>query len=107
MTADALISVHLGAPYHHAARIGALLDGLHASFAVVRTLGAFVPLYGSLWLMAVASDRLDPRAVDVSTLRARLDARAIDGLRLYDPSLHAALFAPVMARAAPGSVQAP
>jgi hypothetical protein len=43
----------------------------------------------------------------VSTLRARLDARAIDGLRLYDPSLHAALFAPVMARAAPGSVQAP
>ncbi|MFC5429630.1 polyamine aminopropyltransferase [Paraburkholderia denitrificans] len=93
MTADALISLHLGSPYHHAARIGALLDGLRASFAVVRPLAAYVPLYGSLWLMAVASDRLDPVAIDTATLRTRLEERAIVSLRFYDANLHAALFA--------------
>ncbi|WP_296652069.1 polyamine aminopropyltransferase [Paraburkholderia sp.] len=93
MTADALISLHLGSPYHHAARIGALLDGLRTSFAVVRPLAAYVPLYGSLWLMAVASDRLDPVAVDTATLRTRLEERAIVSLRFYDANLHAALFA--------------
>jgi spermidine synthase len=99
MSADALVSVHLGSPYQHAGRIGALLSGLRASFATVRTLGAFVPLYGSLWLMAVASDRLDPLEADTATLDARLAARGIDGLRCYDARVHAALFAaPLIAR---------
>jgi spermidine synthase len=93
MTGEALISLHLGSPYHHAPRVSALLDGLRASFAVVRPLAAYVPLYGSLWLMAVASDRLDPLSPGAATLRARLDERGIDGLRLYDADLHAALFA--------------
>jgi spermidine synthase len=102
MTADALVSLHLGSPYQHAERIGALLAGLRASFATVRTLGVFVPLYGSLWLMAVASDRLDPldpHAADAATLAQRLAARGIDGLRCYDARVHAALFgAPLTAR---------
>ncbi|RQG99903.1 polyamine aminopropyltransferase [Paraburkholderia dinghuensis] len=93
MTDDALISLHLGSPWHHASRIGALLEGLRASFAVVRPLAAYVPLYGSLWLMAIASDGLDPVTTDAATLRARLDERGIGGLRLYDADLHAALFA--------------
>ena len=32
-------------------------------FAIVRTMSAFVPLYGSLWMMATASDTLDPAAL--------------------------------------------
>lgn len=103
MTDDALVSLHLGSPYQHARRIGALLDGLRASFATVRTLGAFVPLYGSLWLMAVASDRLGPQSVDTATLAQRLAERGIDGLRCYDARVHAALFAtPLIARDIPG-----
>lgn len=99
MTADALVSLHLGSPYQHAERIGALLAGLRASFATVRALGAFVPLYGSLWLMAVASDRLDPLAPDTATLAQRLAQRGIDELRYYDARVHAALFAaPLTAR---------
>jgi len=93
MTAGALISLHLGSPWHHAARIAALLDGLRGAFAVVRPLAAYVPLYGSLWLMAVASDGPDPLALEPATLRARLRERALGGLRLYDADLHAALFA--------------
>jgi spermidine synthase len=93
MTADALVSLHLGSPYQHAERIGALLADLRASFATVRVLGTFVPLYGSLWLMAVASDRLDPLATDETTLAQRLAQRGIDELRCYDARAHAALFA--------------
>jgi spermidine synthase len=93
MSADALVSLHLGSPWHHAARIESLLEGLRASFAVVRPLAAYVPLYGSQWLMAVASNRLDPLAVDAATLSERIAARGVEGLRLYEADLHAALFA--------------
>jgi spermidine synthase len=96
---DALVSLHLGSPYHHAARIAALLDGLREAFAVVRPMGAYVPLYGAFWMMAVASDRLDPAAPDETMLAARARARELDGLRFYAPRLHAALLAaPQMAR---------
>jgi spermidine synthase len=99
MSRDALISLHLGSPWHHAERIEALLAGLRASFAVVRPLAAYVPLYGSLWLMAVASDLLDPAAMDATTLRARMKVRGIEGLRLYEADLHATLFsAPLLVR---------
>ncbi|WP_258002207.1 polyamine aminopropyltransferase [Burkholderia sp. WAC0059] len=99
MREDALISVHLGSPYHHAARIATLLEGLRDAFAFVRALGAFVPLYGSLWLMAVASDRLDAAAPDARQIAERLASRGIDGLRCYGPDAHAGLFAaPFIAR---------
>lgn len=88
MTADALVSLHLGSPSHHAARVKTLLAGLRASFAVVRPLAAYVPLYGSLWLMAIASDTLDPADVDLGTLAARAAQRKIEDLRYYDPRLH-------------------
>ncbi|MGF6699690.1 spermidine synthase [Paraburkholderia sp. MM5496-R1] len=92
LRADALLSLHLGSPYHHAPRIAGLLGDLHAAFAQVRTLGTFVPLYGSLWLMAIASDTLDPAALTADTLTERLAARGIDSLRHYEPALHAGLF---------------
>jgi spermidine synthase len=56
-------------------------------------------LYGAFWLMAVASDRLDPAVPDEATLAARAQARELDRVRFYDARLHAALLAaPQMAR---------
>ncbi|HEX3381142.1 MAG TPA: polyamine aminopropyltransferase [Paraburkholderia sp.] len=92
LRADALLSLHLGSPYFHAPRIAALLDDLRAAFAQVRTLSTFVPLYGSLWMMAIASDTLDPAALTADTLAERLATRGIDSLRHYEPTLHAGLF---------------
>jgi spermidine synthase len=92
MTADAALSLHLGAPYFHAVRAATLLDGLRGAFAVVRTMGAFVPLYGSLWMMATASDTLDPAALTPEILAERLAARQIAGLGWYDEHAHAGLF---------------
>jgi spermidine synthase len=99
MTADALVSLHLGSPFQHPERVATLLGGLRAAFAVVRPLAAYVPLYGSLWLMAIASDALDPDSPDLATLQARTAARGLEDLRYYDAQLHTALLkAPYAAR---------
>jgi len=92
MSPIAVVSVHLGSPYFHAGRIARLLDDLRAAFAVVRTMNTFIPLYGSLWMMATASDTLDPAALSADTLTERLDARRIDALMHYDAAMHAGLF---------------
>ena len=92
MNPTAVLSVHLGSPYFHPRRIADLLDGLRTTFAVVRTMNTFVPLYGSLWMMATASDALDPAAIASETLAQRLEARQIDSLKHYAPALHAGLF---------------
>lgn len=91
MSRNAALSAHLGSPYFHAQRIAGLLDDLRGAFATVRTMSTFIPLYGSLWMMATASDTLDPAAISVETLAERLAARRIDSLKHYDPAIHAAL----------------
>ncbi|QYD69581.1 polyamine aminopropyltransferase [Paraburkholderia edwinii] len=90
---QAALSLHLGSPYFHAARVTALLANLQQAFAIVRPLAAYVPLYGSLWMMAIASDTLDPASLAEPELAARLVQRGLHGLRFYDAALHAALFA--------------
>jgi spermidine synthase len=92
MSPTAAVSVHLGSPYFHAERIARLLGDLRAAFAIVRTMSTFIPLYGSLWMMATASDTLDPAALTADTLAARLAARQIDDLMHYDTAMHAGLF---------------
>jgi spermidine synthase len=92
MSPTAAVSVHLGSPYFHAERIARLLGDLRAAFTIVRTMSTFVPLYGSLWMMATASDTLDPAALTAATLAERLAARQIDGLKHYDAAMHAGLF---------------
>lgn len=94
MTPTAALSVHLGSPYFHAQGVVSLLDGLRAAFAMVRTMSAFIPLYGSLWMMATASDTLDPAALAADALAARFAERRLElaSLRHYDPALHAGLF---------------
>jgi spermidine synthase len=99
MSEDALVSLHLGSPLHHPERVGALLESLRTTFANVRPLGAWVPLYGSFWLMAVASDHIDVAAQSELILTARMAERELEGLRFYDARLHATLLtAPRMFR---------
>ncbi|ANB73993.1 spermidine synthase [Paraburkholderia phytofirmans OLGA172] len=92
MSPATVLSLHLGSPYFHAERVAGLLDDLRDTFAIVRTMHTFIPLYGSLWMMATASDTLDPASLAVETLAERLAARRIASLKHYDPALHAGLF---------------
>ncbi|MFM0072849.1 polyamine aminopropyltransferase [Paraburkholderia sediminicola] len=91
MSPTAALSLHLGSPYFHAERVASLLNDLRDAFSVVRTMSTFIPLYGSLWMMATASDTLDPAALTAEALSERLAERRIDSLKHYDPALHAGL----------------
>jgi spermidine synthase len=93
MSPTAALSIHLGSPYCHAGRIAGLLDDLRGAFAVVRTISTFIPLYGSLWMMATASDTLDPAAQTADNVTERLAARRIDALKHYSAATLAGLFA--------------
>ena len=87
------LSMHLGSPYFHPKRVAALAQGLAEHFAIVAPISAFVPLYGSQWAMALASDTLDAAALFKHEIEARLAARRIQELRYYGAALHRALFA--------------
>lgn len=89
----AMLSMHLGSAQFHLERAAALLRGLRASFAKVDVMSAYVPLYGSLWLMALASDALDAASLFKHDIEERLAARGVSSLRYYDAALHPALFA--------------
>jgi len=87
-----LMSLHLGSPIYQPETVRRNARRLRRVFRNVDPLTLYVPLYGSLWCLALAGDALDPRlAPDV--VAQRLQQRAIGGLRFYNAELHNALFA--------------
>ncbi|AIY40402.1 Spermidine synthase [Collimonas arenae] len=91
-TGGALV-MHLGSPFHHPQRFGQLRQRLGNIFTHVSPYTVYVPLYGALWGMAVASDTLDPRRLDSHAISARLEERALGVLQYYNENVHQALFA--------------
>lgn len=80
------IALQLGAPWFDGARVRRMLDALRSVFPVVRPMTAYVPLYGTLWALAIAGDSLDVRNI------ANALPESLRTLRHYAPSRHAALF---------------
>lgn len=87
------LMLHTGSPVFEPERVRALVKSLSETFRIVRPFGVYVPLYGSYWGMAVASDALDPLAIDPQTVDRRLAERGIDGLDYYNGDVHHGLFA--------------
>lgn len=87
------VSLHIGSPVFDPARVQRLLADLHAVFRIVRPMGLYIPLYGAYWGLAVASDSLDPLAVEPQEVEQRLQSRGIGALELYNGDMHRALFA--------------
>jgi spermidine synthase len=85
--------LHLGAPFHEPEQVRALSASLASVFAKVRGYGLHIPLYGAYWGLAVASDTLDPTALDAPQAAQRLKERRIGDLQYYNPEIHSALFA--------------
>src|SRR6266513_964834 len=59
----------------------------------VRVYIMYVPLYGSLWSMAVCSDKLDPKAFTADEIDRRIDARKLQELKYYNGETHEGVFA--------------
>lgn len=93
LTPGGALSLHIGSPVFDPQRVQGLLADLAAVFRVVRPMGLYIPLYGAYWGLAVASDTLDPLAVDEAEVEARIAARGLHSLELYNGEMHRALFA--------------
>ncbi len=85
--------LHMGSPFAHPERVRQTMANLRAVFSLVAPYFVHIPLYGSIWGFAIASDRLDPRAVAPETIEARLAERGVSGLQYYNGEVHRALFA--------------
>jgi spermidine synthase len=93
LAAGGALSLHLGAPHFQSERVRALVQRLRRVFACVRPYFLHIPLYGSLWGLATASDRLDPLVPDADDIDRRLAERRIGELQHYNGAVHHAQFA--------------
>ena len=87
-----MMTLHLGSPVYQADTVRKNAASLRKVFKQVAPMSLFIPLYGSLWCLAVASDTLDPRVVEADTIAQRMTERNLADLRYYHPAMHPALF---------------
>ena len=87
------LTLHIGTPVFQPERVRELVDRLRRVFAKVRPYFLYIPLYGSLWGMACASDTLDPAALDAEEVDRRLVTRSIRELQHFNGAVHCAQFA--------------
>ncbi|WP_454765606.1 spermine/spermidine synthase domain-containing protein [Cupriavidus campinensis] len=87
------MSVHLGPPLHRPDTARLLLARLRELFSHVAPLATYIPAYGALWGIALASNGLDIAAHPASRIATRLRQWQLDAaLRGYHADLHPALF---------------
>jgi spermidine synthase len=87
-----MLTLHLGSPVFQPSTVRKNAGHLRRVFAQVRPMALYIPLYGSLWCLAVAGDSADPRAVGAELIAARMRERGLAGLQYYNAELHGALF---------------
>ena len=87
------LTLHLGSPAAQAAQVADISGRLNSVFRIVRPFTLFVPLYGSLWAMACASDKLDPKSFTADEIDRRIEHRKLIQLQYYNGETHEAVFA--------------
>jgi spermidine synthase len=93
LTEGGALSLHIGTPVYQPERVQTLVRRLRDVFACVRPYFLYIPLYGSLWGLASASDVVDPVALSAAEVDQRLSARGIAGLQHLNGAVHCAQFA--------------
>lgn len=88
-----MLTLHLGTPVYAPETVRKNAAALRRVFKQVHPLALYIPLYGSLWCLAVASDSANPRQAGAEAIAARLRERRIGQLKYYNAELHGALFA--------------
>ena len=71
------LTLHIGSPVARPERVAQLAQRLNTVFRIVRPYTMYIPLYGSLWAMAVCSDKLDPKAFTADEIDRRIEARKL------------------------------
>jgi len=93
MSATSALTLHMGSPFSHPQRVRQTLGNLRQAFRLVAPYFVHIPLYGSIWGFACASDTLDPRGLSPDRVEQVLAARGVGDLQYYNGDVHRAMFA--------------
>lgn len=93
MAAGGALTLHVGSPFFHPDRVRSTLANLRQVFPVVTPYFAYIPLYGSIWGFACASDSLDPSRLEPAAAERVISARGLKDLQYYNGETHRAVFA--------------
>jgi spermidine synthase len=93
MAPGGALTLHIGSPFSHGARVRSTLDNLRSVFRRVTPYFVHIPLYGSIWGFACASDTLDPREMSPADVERVIERRGIGDLQYYNGEVHRAMFA--------------
>lgn len=93
LTPGGVLSLHIQSPVHRGQTLARIVASLRTAFAHVSPYFQYVPLYGTLWGMALASDRVEPTLLPPAEIDRRIDALGLRHLKLYNGAVHAALLA--------------
>jgi len=88
-----VMSMHLGSPIARPNVFHRIVSSLRQVFRHVRPYMVYVPLYGTAWGMAVASDETDPLSLSSEQVDQRIAERGISHLQFYNGDTHRAVFA--------------
>jgi len=93
MAPGGVLTLHIGSPWFHAERVRQTIANLRQVFRVVVPYFAYIPIYGSVWGFATASDTLDPRSIGPAEVERVIAARGLADLQFYNGEVHRSLFA--------------
>jgi spermidine synthase len=93
MSAQSALTLHIGSPFSHPQRVRETLANLRQVFRLVTPYFVHIPIYGSIWGFACASDSLDPRALAPEQVERVLAERKVGDLQYYNGETHRAVFA--------------
>jgi len=93
MARGGALTLHIGSPFFHPQRVRSTLASLRQVFPVVTAYFAYIPVYGSVWGFACASDSLDPSPMEPAAVEQVISARGLSHLQYYNGEAHRALFA--------------
>jgi len=103
-----ILTLHLGTPVYAPDTVRRNAANLRKVFKQVHPLALFIPLYGSLWCLGVASDTANPRLMSAEAIAGRMRERRLGALQYYNAELHSGLFAlPTFVKALTDPPQAP
>lgn len=88
-----LLSLHAESPVTRPLTWARIVATLASVFGTVRPYMTYIPIYGTWWGMAVATDGADPAALSESEVDARIAARRVSQLQLYNGAMHRAMLA--------------
>lgn len=91
LTPTGALTLHLGPALFQPERVAALYQRLTRVFRNVSPYAVYIPFYGSLWSMAVASDSLTPTTLTETEIDARIARRGIGNLQYINGATYRAV----------------